>query len=419
MTTSLTVNAALRRRWWLALTLFLVAAGTGAWLRFGSIYGFPGGLQFFNMRHAHSHLMYFGWVTPALMTLMAAHLAATIERPLPQGLLRAIDLTLVMAVLAYPPFLLYGYRTAVIAGRALPLSVMAAGLNVLGWYVFAWQYRRATRGMPQTFTLHLWDTAVLFLLYASLGGWGLPLLTLLNIENPLLSVGLTHLFLDEFADGWFVLAILGLLYAAHPAAAQNPMARRSHDLLVFGLPVVFLLGIPTHLLTWPLQLVGGLGGLLVGLGLLGHLAVLWPQAKAWRVPLFFLGLKALGQLAITLPPVARWAELNALRVPYLHWLLLGFVTVGLLTAVPTAWGTAKVTYQRWFVTAVILLQLSLLPLTRLWPAPWSGPWVRQVAAWAALGPVLVALLWWASNLSNQQLFTKRRALSSRRFLRRL
>ena len=34
--------------------------------------GLPGGLAYVNVRHAHSHLMFFGWVTPALMGLIAA-----------------------------------------------------------------------------------------------------------------------------------------------------------------------------------------------------------------------------------------------------------------------------------------------------------------------------------------------------------
>jgi hypothetical protein len=30
--------------------------------------------------------------------------------------------------------------------------------------------------------------------------------------------------------------------------------------MTIGLPVLFILGIPAHLLTWPLRLIGGLGG---------------------------------------------------------------------------------------------------------------------------------------------------------------
>lgn len=58
--------------WFSALGVFVLAGLTGAFMRFGLIYGFPWGLQYANIRHAHSHTMYFGWVTPALMALIAA-----------------------------------------------------------------------------------------------------------------------------------------------------------------------------------------------------------------------------------------------------------------------------------------------------------------------------------------------------------
>jgi hypothetical protein len=56
--------------WLTALGIFILAASTGAFMRFAMILGFPFGLMFTNVRHAHSHLMYFGWVTPALMGLI-------------------------------------------------------------------------------------------------------------------------------------------------------------------------------------------------------------------------------------------------------------------------------------------------------------------------------------------------------------
>ena len=45
--------------------------------------------------------------------------------------------------------------------------------------------------------------------------------------------------------------------------------------------------------------------------------------------------------------------------------------------------------QRWLVVAILILLLSLLPMTGIWPAAWSGSWALQIAALVSLGPVLV------------------------------
>jgi hypothetical protein len=392
-TSSIIPTPTLRTQFWLALGVFLLAGSTGAWLRFGVTAGFPLGLQYTNIRHAHSHLMYFGWVTPALMVLILINLERLAPQPLPHAFQHIIHYTFGAALLAYAAFLPNGYRPTVIGGLALPLSVMAAGLNVVGWYAFIWQYIKFTKGAPRTLTLRLWDAALTFMGLASLGGWGLPLLTLLQLEDPLISMALTHLFLDIFADGWFVLAMLGIIYTTVPTAANEPRARRSHELMIVGLPALFLLGIPTHVVSGPLRLIGSIGGLLVSLGLLGHLSVLWRRvAASWRLPLFFLGLKAVTLLIIVIPAVAAWAERSGLRVPYLHWLLLGFVTLGLVTAALAEEPQSVARYQRWFVAAVVALQVTLLPLTQLWPVAWRGRWVLTAAAWGALAPVLVGLL---------------------------
>lgn len=382
------MSTSFRSHWLAALAVFALAGTTGAFLRFGVLYGMAG-LDYANVRHAHSHLMYFGWVTPALMALMAAQLPRLTGRPLSPWFGRLIPLVIGLGILAYVPFLFLGYRPAIVGGAELPLSVMAASLNVLAWYAFAWIYRRQTRGAPPTRALALWNAAVAFLLLSTVGVIGLPVMVAAGIQDPLWSMIFTHIFLDLFSEGWFVLGGLGLAYAAFPEAARHRWARPAADLLVAGLPVIFLLYIPTHLAPPAVRWVGSVGGLLVVAGTLGSVAVLWRACDtAWRVPLAFLALKAIALLGLLLPSVARWAEITRMRVPYLHWLLLGFVTLALFAAAERRWGVGG---RRWMTAAVVLLTLTLMPLTGAWPPGLGGLWAIHAAAWAALGPVIVAL----------------------------
>jgi len=382
----------LRRAWLAALFCFVVAGATGSLLRFGMLGGFPAGLQLLNVRHAHSHLMYFGWVTPALMALIAARLPAPPSRGLPR-LLAAI---IAASLAAYVSFLLTGYRPVNIGGSSLPTSTILAGLNVLLWYGFVAIYRRMARGLPRYPWLRLWDAALGFLVLSSLGAWGLALSNVLGLEDPIWSLALTHLFLDIFADGWFVLALLGLAYAALPDAATRRAARWGETLLVAGLPLTFLLSLPAGSVPGAVRWLVGGAALLVGAGLLANVWALlpaaWEKGRLWLVPLAFLSLKAVAELVMSVPAGAAWAGSMALRIPYLHWLLLGFVTLGVIAAAEQRWGRRAVSARPWMVGAVILLELSLMPLTLLWPPSWGTAWALQIAAWASLGPVLVALV---------------------------
>jgi hypothetical protein len=114
--------------------------------------------------------------------------------------------------------------------------------------------------------------------------------------------------------------------------------------------------------------------------------------QRWRLPLFFLALTA-GTLAATgIPSVARWAAASGVRVLHLHWMLLGFVTLGLVTGAQEQWGRMAVAGWRWMAASIIILIASLLPLTTLWPAALRGEWTRYFAAFAAPGPALAAVI---------------------------
>lgn len=385
----------LRWAWPAALGCFILAGATGSLLRFGMLYGYPAGLQMTNIRHAHSHLMYFGWATPALMALIATYLPKLTGRERPAGFSAVLGATFVAALLAYGPFLLFGYRPITVGETQLPLSMIGASLNMVVWYGFVYLYVRATRSVPRHHPLRLWDAALGFLVLASLGAWGLAASTLLGLRDPLWSLALTHLFLDLFADGWFVLAVLGLAYAAHPRAAAHRAAGWGENLLVIGLPLTFLLSLPAGALPFGVRALAGLAGVLVACGLLANLWALWPAvrlvgARAWLIPLIFLGVKAVSELGISFPAGAQWSGRMALRISYLHWLLLGFVTLGLVAAAADAWGRRAISGQRAFAATALLLLASLIPLTHLWPAGWGGRWALLAASWATLGPLVAA-----------------------------
>ncbi|MFQ5858634.1 MAG: hypothetical protein ACE5LU_23790 [Anaerolineae bacterium] len=172
-------------------------------------------------------------------------------------------------------------------------------------------------------------------------------------------------------------------------------------LMVLGLPVSFLLDMPVAEVPPDLRLAAGVGGVFVALGLLGNVWALWLEVSggrgaAWRVALIFLAAKALAELGLSLPSVALWAERMGLRILYLHILLLGFVTLGLMAAVRDSWGPEVAYGRRWMTVAVLLLLATLIPLTRLWPLVWTGRWVLVAAAWAFLAPVVVGMAMWVT-----------------------
>jgi hypothetical protein len=401
------ITSELRWGWVGALLLFVLAGLTGSLYRFGMLHGLPADLQLVNVRHAHSHLMYYGWVTPALMTLIAAHLL----RSLPDIQLQkrwqrrfglVIGLTLGLALLAYIPFLLYGYGLVTVGTAQLPPAVIGSFFNLIGWYAFAFLYWRLTRGRPRSPAWRLWDLALGFLLLASLGGWGLALGRPLQITSPALLSGLTHFFLDLFSYGWFALALLGLMVASVPQMVSHRLVSWAEGLLLMGLPVIFLLSMPQGLVPPAVRIVAGVGGVMVAVGLWLYLWLLWPRLDtAWRVPLLFMGLTGVALVSVSLPGVADWAATMALRVSYLHWLLLGFVSLGLLAATADLWGDGAVYGRHLFTIAAIILILSLVPLTRLWPAEWSGRWALSLAAWVSLGPTLVALMMIGVNIRRE------------------
>jgi hypothetical protein len=101
--------------------------------------------------------------------------------------------------------------------------------------------------------------------------------------------------------------------------------------------------------------------------------------------LLALGLKAGGQITVALVPVWWPGDHNGLRILYLHLVLLGFVSMGLVAGARGLWRGASKRGAALFYGAVGLVLASLVGLV----VP-GGEVAQQGAAWAALLPLLAA-----------------------------
>lgn len=378
-----------------------VAVCTGMLLRFGLVLGMPTWAQNYTaIRHAHSHLMYFGWVTVGLMALIWHFLPTLTGRSLPRGVGLQMAISTLLALLSFPAFWVNGYSVTQIGSAELPLGSMAAGLNGIVWLIFVVLYGRATWGLAERpLPVQLWDWAVILLLFAFSGALGLVASIALGMASPLLQQLSLHLFLDLFGVGWFTLALLGVLWA-FLGQATTPTQWLPTQSLALLLAPTFMLGVSPALVTTDMFWVAALANLAAAILLGRHLLILWRQQQALprlvRFGLLSLGVHLLTAVAVAWPGVWQWSAGTQLRIFFLHNFLLGWVSSALLGILLTQGRTHAIPGSRaitfiWIgavatmITALLgvgFVQFSpVSAVTWLWLAAWSSLPLAAVAVW--------------------------------------
>lgn len=381
---------------------FVLAGLTGVLFRLGMTLPLPEWLSLQNIRHAHSHLMFFGWAAPLPLLLMGRKFGReTTGRPAALRWMRgAVAGGLIMGLLSWPFFLVWGYRPVPLGG-GVPLSVIFSGLVMVSWYVYMAAYLRLRKSLQGDFATACFEAALLMLFVCSLGAWGVAAIQAAGAASPLPGKALTHFFLAAFTEGWVVLSITAIL--------ADAVGMRERDfgfspalpvgMIVLGAPLTFAYGITEELLSPLILLVARAGGVLAGIGLLALGWSLWKHASRQRGgsllrwPLGLLMAKGLMQATASLVPSAFLFSSHSLRIFYLHVLLLGGFTLGGL-----AWmhirGKARVRPYYAMVFSVGAVLGSLLLLTPLLPPAWGGTWIYPALAAAALLPVLAMCVEW-------------------------
>lgn len=391
-----TENRGLRRLWVTSALVFVVGAAAGACFRWGMMASFPEGWNAGNIRHAHSHLMLMGWATPALMALMGARWPAQGGRRRERAVCVVGWTALVLAVASFPAFWLYGYDSVAVGSAELPVAAILSGLAIFSWYAFAAVYFAAHRGVRRTPAMRLWDLAVAALVVSSLGAWAVAGLMIGGVESPLWEAVTVHFFVDLFGGGWLLLGTVGLL-RSQLAMEDSTNERIGRILVGAAMGFVFLIGLPRSYApeAWPLFGSVAAGFVAAGLALITQR--MWSRADrwSWRV-LLLLALQVVMLAAIAIPPLAEWGLGTGLRLVYLHLALVGVVTMGLVVVADRQWGEVAVGAPEAWLAATVVLLVTMVPLTGLWPADLGGPWMFQLAFGGAAFAVLAtgaAWLW--------------------------
>lgn len=367
--------------WGAAILCFALASATGVLLRYGFAHGLPFSLVPGDVRHSHSHLMFFGWVTPMLMLFLLRQRGG----PRHGWLLFS---TFVFALASWWPFLVSGYGMMTIFGRYLPVSMIVSGLNGLAWYAFMAVYRAGGGSRPHS----AYGSAATGLLLASSAGVVALAYAGMTGAGPVYISAFAQFFLDLFAEGWFGLGLLAIAYSLRPGLEKSRAARMGLVFVVVGLLLRCTADAFVSLGFTGLTPLTLAGSAFAGMGLLAALVPLWrsqPTAplSLWHLVYVLMGLKAGVDLLSSQPLAAAFIEGAALRIFFLHAYLLGAITIGLVAAARSLWGSTAFRLPWLLAAAALAMTASLLPLTGLWPVAWRGRWALELAWWLSMLPV--------------------------------
>jgi hypothetical protein len=346
-------------------TLFclILIAAVGTYLR-----AFPFmATQPFNfeyLRHAHSHLAFLGWVFGALY-LGFVHFF-TEKGSFIQARFRNLFWWIQGCALAM--FISFA------ASSYSALSIILLVVHTLLAFLFfkrllsVWQISKSQ--LSYYFALTAFSCFVL----SALGPLFIPVIKFGLNDSIFWKKHAVHFYLYFQYGGWFLFGILAILFRVLEKRGALISERRGRiiwGLLVIGMLPMLLLGAPSGKVSIALEYLSFFGVLLQATGLWSLLALIAPFIdkkgfKGLLMVVVFSGLllKNLGELIASFPLTGHVFNLANpfLVVSYLHFQLLGIITVSLLWMIRSMGFSVKYPALKWIGIIVFLSALAVSEL---------------------------------------------------------
>jgi hypothetical protein len=329
------MNSVLQR--WLRISFFnfLLVALAGLLLRYKIAFPLPQVNQKY-LLHGHSHFAFAGWISQALMILMIHVLDKHTHGFQPvryQPILVANQLSALGMLLSFP---VQGYG---------PVSIFFSTCTILVSWIFAWVYwldlrrtKKAVKGKP-------WLIASLvFNLLSALGVFAIAFIMSSGRTAQPAYLAAVYFYLHFQYNGWFIFACTGIAISCFPGTnAASRTDRWVFLLWVLACPFTYFLSaswiklpIVVQLLV-PVAAIAQVAGwvLLLRKKLVSRLEAFpaFVRRLLWIVA-FAMSVKLLLQAASAIPSLNEMVfGYRSIVIAYLHLVMLGIVSLFIITAV--------------------------------------------------------------------------------------
>jgi len=310
---------------------FLIAALMGLLLRMQFVAPVAN-VNYQFLLHGHSHIAMLGWVYLALFALIY-HFFIPKNKETEKKFNRLFWITEIAVIGMMVAFPLQGYAV---------FSIIFSTLHIFSSYYFArlvWKYHKI-EALPERYLL---KTALFFMVLSTCGIWCLgPAVGLLGKASAFYQIAI-QFFLHFQFNGWFIIAVLALLFHQMQLKVENRIFFSFYKwlivgtLLTFALPVSWFVSSP--MLTW----INGVGVVVQLVAFSKLVLILRPQfgefyAKlkeiekiVYSFALLSLGLKVLVQLVVIFPDMALVShQIRNFVIGFIHMIMLGIISGFLL-----------------------------------------------------------------------------------------
>jgi len=288
-------------------------------------------LTYKNVLHAHSHFAFGGWVMPALVVLVWRAFPEVRARI---GFKHQRAIAWLLLASAYGMLFSFPFQGYAAVSIFFSTVSVAAGFYLA---IVTWKSLRALKQQPSHLFLK-WG--LFYLCLSAIGPFATGPLIALGYAGKPVYFNAIYFFLHFQYNGWFVFALLAVLYRFIESIKNKNHGQLAFLLMNIACPLAFCLS-----LLWnkPHPFYNVLGGLAALLQVVACLAILWDVFKkpailfrhtylCKMIALAFV-LKCVLQLASAFAPVAALAYRGRnFVIAYLHLVLLGIVTFFLINA---------------------------------------------------------------------------------------
>lgn len=352
------------------LFFLAVAACIGLLLRFHSISPVSGFVYPYWL-HAHSHLMFLGWITNVLYIAFVTQYVPNAGKRY-RILFIVIQLMITGMLISFP---LQGYGV---------VSITLTTLHTFGICLFTWWIYQDTHSLGFSISLSFAKRALFFFMASALGPFSLGALTANGMSHTEWYYSAIYFYLHFQYNGVFIFGCLSLFY--YLLEQRNIPFDLQHAKIAGSL--LFIACFPAYALSvlWTspafvVNVIGGVGALLQ-IASAFHLwkslrpaihIVLRDCTNPGKVLLVIVvasyGVKLLLQLLSAIPTIALLAyETHSYIIAYLHLVLIGIITFSLLfwfLQTITHNATQSVNNRYWYALCTLIAGFIGLELTLL------------------------------------------------------